>query len=158
VESRRWCQKCRLNKCFHAGMKKELIQKGKRAISESPEDSGDVSSRNVLTVSPSPTTSQPAVLIKRARTSIKTSLIDPGPETASQILADLTGSVVDVCSPTPSADSFSSVESSTDPASTLGPGLEALSSFEREKILELVQANEVRRLILADRLNIQSID
>ncbi|XP_055336630.1 nuclear hormone receptor HR96-like [Paramacrobiotus metropolitanus] len=140
TESRRWCQQCRLRKCFTVGMRRELIQKGKRPSDDLGggryEDSlvcpEAAPLADTVPKSPAkrPRTRQPKV-IAVLRNTVKEEVRD---ESVGEIMQNV--SSVEISSPTPSAESCSSHDPFPD-------GLELLSLFEKQKIMELVKANEV---------------
>ncbi|OWA51497.1 putative Nuclear hormone receptor HR96 [Hypsibius exemplaris] len=131
VESRRWCQQCRLKKCFEVGMKRELIKKVKRGISEVDVD--------CLSNGGAHSPSTPAAE-KREKLGGTDSAVSELPVVSDGIL---TGCVSDVWSPADSAvSSTDSPPSDGSVGPSLGAGLEMLCAFEREKIVELVRANE----------------
>ena len=152
TESRRWCQQCRLRKCFQVGMKKELIQKGKRPVEEAHGSEKDLSveSRSSLSPPVSPSKIPGLVLLtpqKRARKRIKKEIVmtvPVSPPPLSPEVAEPTKNLpVELGSPTPSlVESCSSFNSSSEFGS-LQVELEMLSGFERDKLFELIKANEV---------------
>lgn len=156
IESRRRCQHCRMKKCIDMGMKKELIQKGKRPVSDCDADMSSVngepsSPRPEFSSAPSSQSSvSPKPLSKKIKiktespsiTSRTTTTVVPA-ETLQVMLGNTSGLVLSVSSPSPSAESFSSANSNGDAALLDGCDLEVLCSFEKEKVVELIRANEV---------------
>ena len=134
-------------------MKKELIQKGKRTTSDCDADA-DMTTLNEQSSSSTTTADPPAIpSSKKRKTETELSSSLPlKPTILSVSLADTLGNtsglVLAVCSPAPSAGSFSSVDSHADASLLEGCDLQALCLFEKEKVIELIKANEVWKLFL----------
>lgn len=149
-------------------MKKELIQKVKRTVDEAlPDSTADSPHGSFIANSPGPgatpcaSSQVPAdpvttpVTAKKPTRRKKVLRVEEVREPSIPIISDardspsagnlsLSPPTMDVCSPTPSAAaSCSSVEFSATDLASYGLTSDLLSVFEKQKIIELIKANEV---------------